>query len=562
MTRQPELPLHAPPMSGDTPYVPVRMVNEYVYCPRLAYLMWVDGEWADTGDTADGTRVHARVDKPSGNVSETDEEAPFRVTALTLTSEQLGLVAKLDVVQGDGKVAVPIDTKRGKRPHVAKGVYDPERVQLMLQAVLLEEHGYTVPEAAIWYAGSRERVTVDLDDDLRQAALSAVSNLRLAAAARRIPPPLVDSPKCPRCALAGICLPDEINLLSKGRVPRPINPADDPALPVHVQTPGARVRKKGDAILVEADEVTTEIGMVHVSEMVLHGPVNLTTPALTSLISADVPVSWFSTGGWFIGTARPMSITSVDTRLNQFRAAEDPSRARRIASGLVAAKIRNQRTILRRNWKSDDLTARDNVCAQLKRLAEAAAATFDPNRLLGFEGEAAAVYFRHFADMLNDTAMPDFAFEKRNRRPPADPINALLSYTYALCTRAVTSALFRTGFDPSLGFFHRPRHGRPALALDMMEPFRPLLADSTVLSMVNTGEVKAADFATHGMGCALKPRARRTVISAWERRLEQEAIHPVFGYRITMRRTLEVQCRLLARFLSGEFDTLPTYCPR
>lgn len=559
---QTSLPLVAPPASPNTQLVPVRMVNEHVYCPRLAYLMWVDGEWAETADTADGKRIHARTDKPAGSLPDGDEDVPFRTTALTLTSDRIGIIGKLDVVEGEGRTAVPIDFKRGKRPHVEKGAYLPERVQLALQAMLLEDHGYNVPEAALWFAGSRERVTVELDSELRDEALRSVSELRLSAAAHRAPPPLVDSKKCPRCALAGICLPDELNLINKGQVPRPLNPADDPALPLHVQVPGARIRKSGETLVIETEEGRTEIPLIRISDLILHGPVSLTTPALGALLSADIPISWMTTGGWFLGHARPLSVASYDTRLNQFRTAEDPLRKRRLAAGLVVAKIRNQRTILRRNWKSGKNEEQDEALTRLKRLAEAAPHAPDIARLLGIEGEAAALYFRQFNGMLSTTALPDFRFEHRNRRPPADPINALLSYAYALAARAFSAALARVGFDPALGFFHQPRHGRPALALDMMEPFRPVLADSVVLTLVNNGEVSPSDMRFNGPACALKPSGRKALITAWERRLEQEAVHPVFGYRVSMRRIIDVQCRLLARHLAGEIADLPHYMPR
>ena len=266
MNDQPELPLPAPPTNGDQPLVPARMVNEQVYCPRLAYLMWVEGEWGDTGDTEDGRRVHTRIDRKANALPDPDEEPPpFEVRSIALSSEALGVIAKFDLVEGEGRTAIPVDTKRGKRPHVAAGAYDPERVQLCLQAILLEEYGYTVEEAAIWYAASRERVRIALDAGLRAQTLRAVSDLRLAAASGRRPPPLEDSAKCPRCALAGICLPDETNFFRKGHAPRPLNPADDPALPLHVQTPGARVRKSGESLVIEAEDSKTEVPLNHVS---------------------------------------------------------------------------------------------------------------------------------------------------------------------------------------------------------------------------------------------------------------------------------------------------------
>ena len=148
------------------------------------------------------------------------------------------------------------------------------------------------------------------------------------------------------------------------------------------------------------------------------------------------------------------------------------------------------------------------------------------------------------------------------RPPSTDPLNALLSFTYSLAVRTFTVALETAGLDPLLGFFHRPRPGRPALALDMMEPFRPILCDSTVLMVINNGEVRDVDFVRNGPACAMKPSGRRALIGAWERRLDQEAVHPVFGYRISMRRIIAVQCRLLARHLLGEIPRIPHYTPR
>lgn len=191
MTDQPELPLPAPPATGETPLVPARMVNEWVYCPRLAYLMWVEGEWAETGDTADGRRTHARVDRPAGRLpafdttgTEVNDAAPaFMTRAVTLSSERLGTIAKMDVIEGEEGRVTPIDHKRGKRPHVDKGAYEPERVQVALQAMILEDAGYRVEEGALWYVESRERVRVVLDAELRNRTERAVSELRLAAAA-------------------------------------------------------------------------------------------------------------------------------------------------------------------------------------------------------------------------------------------------------------------------------------------------------------------------------------------------------------------------------------------
>ncbi len=558
-----------PPLTGtkDQNLVPVRMVGEWVYCPRLAYLMWVDGEWADTSDTEDGRRVHARTDRARGRIPDPDrpaddEAAPFVARSVTLASERLGIIAKMDVIEGQGRRATPIDFKRGKRPHIPKGAYEPERVQVCAQALILEENGYEVEEGALWFAASRERVRVALDEELRAKTLSAVSDLRQAADDRQRPPPLEDSPKCPRCALAGICLPDEVNFLHQGQTPRMLNPADDPALPLHLQEPGAKIRKSGEELLIETEEGDRRIPIIEVSEVALYGPVSVTTPAMHELFRRDIPVTFHSTGGWFLGRAAAPTRRALDTRIAQFRMAGDPVASQRIGAELIAAKIRNQRTMLRRNWKHGDSAIRDADLARLKRLAVQAASVQSADSLLGVEGEAAAIYFHRLPAMIAPDRISNFDFKRRNRRPPEDPVNALLSFAYALATRTLTNALETAGFDPLLGFFHRPRPRRPALALDMMEPFRPILCDSVVLTAINNGEVRETDFISNGPSCALKPAGRRSFIAAWERRLDQETTHPLFGYRLTMRRLIAVQCRLLGRHVCGEIPTMPHYVPR
>ncbi|WP_374763458.1 CRISPR-associated endonuclease Cas4g/Cas1g [Yunchengibacter salinarum] len=562
------LPLPAPPAPQDTPLVPVRMVNEWVYCPRLAWLEWVEGEWADSGDTAEGRRVHTRVDRQEGALPQAQDLTPedgLKTRALTLSSEKLGIIARIDLLEAkDGRVT-PVDYKKGKRPHVEKGAYEPERVQVCAQALILEDSGYTVTEGALWFAGSRERVPVHLDEDLRTRTLTAISDLRLAAAAGRRPPPLEASRKCVSCSLAGICMPDETNFFRRNHVPRPLNPSDDPALPLYVQTPGARIRKDGETLLITTDDTKTRAPIIGISELVLMGPVSLTTPTLHALLRQDIPVTWASGGGWVLGHTVNTGSKNVDLRTNQYKASFDDRRCLAIARGLVAAKIQNSRTQLRRNWKDKTRrNDRDHALDRLKRLVDRSHHAPETATLLGLEGEAAAIYFQHFEQMLapGKSGFPAFAFHKRNRRPPADPMNALLSFAYALLTRTWHTTLSAVGFDPYRGFYHRPRHGRPALALDMMEPFRPILSDSVVIQAINNGEIQPDGFTIRGTGCTMKPATKKALIAAYERRLSQETTHPVFGYRLSMRRLIEVQARLLGRYLDGELSQYPHYLPR
>ena len=540
--KQIELHLPAPPVSGETPLVPARMVNEFVYCPRLAYLMWTQAEWSETGDTVEGRRVHTRVDKPNAplpppEVLEADDAATadkIVSRSLTLSSSTLGVIAKLDVAEAEDGAVTPIDYKRGKRPHVEQGAYEPERIQVCLQGLLLEEHGYRVEEGAIYYAGSRERVRVVFDDALRSAARAAVSDLRLTVSQGRIPPPLKDSPKCPRCALVTVCLPDEIRALSGSSLaPRSIAVPADEALPLVVQSQHARIGKEGETLKITDDEQgETRVRFIDISDVALFGNVSITTPAISALLEREIPVTFHSHGGWFRGVAHGVGHRNVEVRTAQYRMSFDEVSCLRFARELVAAKITNQRTILRRNWRGEP-EARQAVLDRLRAARRSAGNAGTLTELLGMEGDAAATYFRAFSGLLKqpdtDGELAPFRFEVRNRRPPTDPVNAILSFAYAMLTRHLTIAVASVGLDPYRGFYHAPRYGRPALALDIMEPFRSLIADSVVLSAINTGEVGPNDFVVAVTGTALTQAGRRRFVEAFERRLSQETTHPVFG---------------------------------
>jgi len=577
MTADDQLEFHlpAPPVSGETPLVPARMVNEFVYCPRLAYLMWTQGEWSETGDTVQGKRAHVRVDKasaplPAPETLEGDEAATadkIVSRSLTLSSTTLGVIAELDVAEAEGGVVTPIDYKRGKRPHVAQGAYEPERIQVCLQALLLEEHGYRVEEGAIYYAEGRERVRVVFDDALRAAARAAVSELRLTVSQGRIPPPLKDSPKCPRCALVTVCLPDEVRALtSSSLAPRSIAVPADEALPLVIQSQHARIGKEGETLkITDEEQGETRVRLIDISDVALFGNVSITTPALSALLEREIPVAFHSHGGWFRGVAHGIGHRNVEVRTAQYRKSFDDASCLRFARDLVAAKITNQRTILRRNWRGPP-EERQAVLDRLRAARKSAGNAATPTELLGLEGDAAATYFRAFAGLLKqphaNAELAPFRFEARNRRPPTDPVNAMLSLAYAMLTRHLTVALASVGLDPYRGFYHAPRYGRPALALDLMEPFRAVIADSAVLSVVNTGEVGPNDFVVAATGTALTQAGRRRFVEAFERRLSQETTHPVFGYQVSMRRMLLIQARLLSRFLLGELPSYPHYLPR
>lgn len=552
--------------------VPARMLNEFAYCPRLAYLEWVQKEFTDNLDTIEGRFDHRRVDQPSSRTApegdktadQADSDAPetihTRSTLLSAPGE--GLIARIDLLELNAATAVPVDYKHGKIPNVPGNAWEPEQVQLCAQGLILRENGYHCEGGVLYFVESRRRVSVPLTEQLVERTRTLLQELRATAASGRIPPPLDDSPKCPRCSLVGVCLPDETRLLEAppdeaNTEVRRLVPARDDALPLYVLEQGASVCKRGDRVLVKKSGSTLkQLRMIDVSQVSLFGNAYVTAPALRELALAGIPLCHFSYGGWFCALTSGLIHKNVELRQQQFATAADPQLSLPLSRNFVVGKITNARTLLRRHLKDDP----DGVLGDLKALAERAENASSAPSLLGIEGQAAKLYFAGFAQLIEGGDA--FRFEDRNRRPPRDPVNAMLSFVYALLVKELTIILHAVGFDPMLGFYHQPRYGRPSLALDLAEPFRPLIADSVVLTLVNNAEVTPREFQRRAGAVVLSDAGRRAVIAAYERRMDTLATHPLFGYKISYRRILEVQARLLARTVTGEIAQYPNFCTR
>ena len=670
--------------SVDETLIPVRMLNEFTYCPRLGYLEWVQGEWAENIETLEGTFGHRNVDhadrrsfdgpgaaglevsgegdvkegscQPSA-VSNQPEKSPPSVAqpsslnaqphsvdqpstinpqpspsiharSLTLSAPLEGILAKLDLLELDGTSATPVDYKRGKLPDVPEGAYEPERVQLCAQGLILRANGYHSYEGILYFIESRRRVVIPFTDELIARTRELVIQFRNTANAGRLPPPLDDSPKCPRCSLVGICLPDETNLLLRMAEgsdqpsaisdqpeesspsldqpstinhqppPPPVRrllPARHDALPLYLQDYGLSLGKTGDRMVVKKKgEEIKSVAIKDISQVCLFGNIYVTEPAIRDLATRGVPLCHFSYGGWFYAVTTGLGHKNVELRIRQYEIASQAAPSLELARQFIIGKIKNCRTLLRRHLADDE--ADKNVCPtsdsssplprgegpgvraepptnspkhsparhkllwQLNELIDKAATVTSAESLLGIEGTAARLYFSGLKQLLKGDG--SFDIDGRNRRPPKDPINALLSFLYSLLTKDLTVTLQAVGFDPLLGFLHQPRYGKPALALDLAEEFRPLIADSTVLTLVNNGEVQAHDFITRAGAVALTDAGRRAVMAAYERRMNSEITHPIFGYKISYRRTLEVQARLLARTVLGELPAYPSFLTR
>lgn len=589
----PVFPAETTPVRKLPDYLPARMVNEFVYCPRLFYYEWVDAQFRHSVDTIEGALQHERVDKRSAELPPPDsaDAETIHARSVTLANERLKLIAKIDLVEAVGQAATPVDYKHGRPregPNGALETWPADRVQLALQGLVLREAGYECSEGVAFYAKTRQRVRVTFDAAVIEEAEVAVREAWALAISGIIPPPLEDSPKCPGCSLVGICLPDETNrlmtiapaatqldLFAESRVRkhagrevrRLVTPRDD-LKPLYLNTQGLRVGKSGEVLqMKDKDSLVQEARIGELCQVNLMGNVQISTQAVQALCDSGVPVCYFSMGSWFYGITTGLNTKNVFLRRAQFSAAGQEWICLPLSRRLVAGKIRNQRTMLQRNH----IEPPSDALLGLRQMIEAAERARSLDELLGIEGNAARIYFGEFAGMIKaengavDADAPpgfDFDFAGRNRRPPRDPVNSLLSLAYSLLAKDITVTAYAVGFDPYVGFYHQPRFGRPALALDLMEPFRPLIADSAVLSAINTRMLTADDFVRVGPSVALTAAGRKAFFRAYEARMDTLVTHPLFEYRVSYRRLLEIQARLLARVLEGEIAEYPVFVTR
>lgn len=576
------------PVSTDSnpaaqPHLPVRRLHNYVYCPRLCYFQWVENLFQENADTIEGTALHSRVDAPSRMEDLTAGLAlapGTKIRSLRLESDALGLIGVADIVEGSSHEGViVVDYKKGSARRGAEGqreAKEPDAVQVMAHALLLEEQGVLAQSGAIYYAADKRRVPVPFTPTLRAATLTAIQDAKALAASPTLPPPLVNDPRCLYCSAYSICLPQEsAHWASSGgptsAPPMSPGPEPDPALPppprperddgeiLVVHTPGAKVGIRADQLIVSLNEqIVRKLPSRQVRGIYLYGAIQLSAQAAQLCLEQTIDVSYFSPAGRFLGLLRGLPASGVAARLAQYRLFQEPTQRLRLAQEIIRGKIHNQRVLLMRNGAAPDHILRD-----LAHLRDTALpATQNLTALLGVEGAAAALYFQHFPTMLKAGETWRFDFTGRNRRPPRDPVNALLSLGYSMLAKELAGVCHTVGLDPFMGFLHQPRYGRPALALDLMEEFRPLIPDSVALTMLNRGEVSHADFIHSANGTFLNEHGRRAFWEAWFRRMDTEVTHPHFGYKMSYRRMLEVQARQLWRYLRGEADTYTSFTTR
>src|SRR6266566_653883 len=360
---------------------------------------------------------------------------------------------------------------------------------------------------------------------------------------------------------------------------------------VYLTEQQAWVGREGDCLIVHIPEDNGDgsksrrerkvtVPLFKVEEVIVLGNITITTPALASLLEAKIQITYLSKHGRFLGSLNPELTKNSILRLAQHAAHADAQLRHAIAQRFVVGKLRNMRTVLMRYNRLHPDPLLNIQVDQLKRCINAAehAGLNIPNSpveegeidddpemehgevaagrmnglgpLLGCEGAGSAAYFNVFGQLIKCNWA--HGFRKRVRRPPTDSVNAMLSYGYVILTTQVASAVAGVGFDPYIGYLHSSRYGKPALALDLMEEFRPLIVDSVVLSLLNNRQLEEKDFEVELNSYRMTDSAKRLFLEKFEERMQEVITHPVFEYKVPYRRCIELQARLLGKYLTGE----------
>lgn len=537
------------PEGTELPMVRVMALHALAYCERLFYLEEVEEIRVADHRVYAGRTLHEHI----------DEDGEW--STLTLESEQLGLVGKLDYVRYRDGAVCPYEHKRGR----SRGdeAWASDRLQVIAYAALLAEHlGRPVPEGRIRYHANQRTIRVPIDDLARTDLAVAIARARQLAATIDRPPVADNENLCARCSLAPVCLPEEERLLgadpdpiaddAEAELERPARlfPAHDDALILHVTEAGTRLGKRGEQILVSPREGPDVTYPAHtLSSLVLHGAVQISSQLLHYAASRGIAIHWLSAGGNYIGALAPA--WGVQRRLRQYRGLEDSALRQDLTKRLARAKVENQLRFLVRSARNRDRL--DQIDDQLEGIrAELRGIDRDTGCDVqrGHEGMAGRHYFAALRHLL-DPGQELMGFSGRNRRPPRDPFNAALSFGYSLLYRDVVAAILTVGLDPAVGFFHTPRSAAYPLALDLMELFRTTLWDMPLIASINRRQWTPEHFTVTGPRVWLAPEGRKLAIGIYEDRKQEQWRHPVLAYSLSYARAMELEVRLLEKEWSG-----------
>ena len=345
---------------------------------------------------------------------------------------------------------------------------------------------------------------------------------------------------------------------------------------LYLTEPYSMVKREGEALRVQiparqgSEARVVRVPLIKVDQVVVLGEITLTASALHMLLEQRIAIHFLSERGKSYGSLIPDPTKNALLHMAQYRVHSDLAQRFPIARTLIDGKLANMRTTLLRYNRKLENTTIEAAIEQLRQtrrqlgllIPPAIAAPDDRmnglGALLGLEGSGSSAYFGVFAPLLRGA----WPFPGRVRRPPTDPVNALLSFGYTVLTNQVVSLICTVGLNPYIGMLHQPGYGKPALALDIVEEFRPLIVDSVVISMLNNRMLKESDFTVELGAYRLSDDASRLFLNQLEERLSETIQHPVFQYRTSYRRSIELQVRLLAKTLMGEIAQYQAFTVR
>ena len=558
---------HHAEKTTDEPLIRVMALHALKYCERLFYLEEVEEIRKADANVFSGRRLHEDLDKGPD------------VYSLELASEILGLRGKTDCVKRESGQLIVCEHKKGKSKDGVEA-WPSDRLQVLAYSLLLAEHaGEELSEAKIRYHADKKTITIPFTMAEAKAEVNlAINRARELRRSLERPPVTVAERLCRNCALAPVCLPEEERFAAdEERLPQRFFPPDDDRRVIHLVEQGSSISKCGEQIVVYLPDGTKKAlpGMT-ISALVLHGNIQITTQVLHFCAANDIGVHWLSYGGFYVGALSP-SAGPVQRRNRQFQGLNDLKLRVRLCARLVHAKTENQLRYLLRLTRGDDKARSDAVeqglnnirgnlqgigqyLEQIDGIEKNKKGEIDEQQdvglftdsLRGLEGASTREYFRLLPHVLSLQPDDFLYFSGRNRRPPKDPFNALLSFGYALLYKDCIAALLAVGLEPSLGFMHTPRSTAYPLALDLMDLFRLILWDMPLIGSINRKQWNKEDFEVTGKQVWLNSAGRRKAIALYEARKSEKWKHPVLDYSLSYSRTIELEARLLEKEWAGQ----------
>lgn len=549
-------------------------IQHFSFCKRQWALIHIEQLWSENYLTTAGHLEHERAHDYAASESRGDT---LIMRDLRVYSRALGITGACDVVEfhksNDGVplhgrdglwLPYPIEYKHGKSKTI-----DADRLQLCAEAMCLEEMlACDIPEGALFYRQTKRRERVKLDEDLRNMVEADFLQMH-DLFSRGWTPKVKQTRSCSSCSLRDLCLPElrkvksakayiEERLKESGGVMKQLLNT------LFVMTEDAYLALENDNVVIHQNDKTLAKVPLRSIEGIMCFSYKGASPALMGRCGKlGVSMAFYSPRGHYYCSVLGEENRNVLLRREQFRVADDEQKSLCYAKSFIVGKLYNAKWVLERTKRDHALRVNiDRLAEQSGKLSAAlleARKSLTVDELRGVEGLAAKDYFYAFDDLVLKNK-DDFFFTNRSRRPPLDRLNALLSFCYSILTNDCIAALQGVGLDPYVGFMHTDRPGRASLALDLVEEFRPVLADRFVLTLVNTGAVKPGDFEIReNGGVLLSDSGRKKVLTAWQKKKSDQILHPFLQEKISWGLVPYVQALLLARSLRGDLDDYPPF---